>query len=559
MSIWQRLFGFRLRLNRRSKNTNVTPKIGRRGLSITSKFIAAFVALLLLLVQVAMTGFLSLNTVVKETEAAIVSSVEVQRLVFGMDNALQEARRLERDFFWRWSYIGFSAALTDYAETHRQQIDKVLEISGRLQRLIAGDRVSDALRRSNPDILSYIGMVERYSSSFKEAVGLVSSLGIDNVGFLAQLEQNSTQLRDIIQLAQEPQLMVLYREMKKFEEEYLSKRQTAKIHKVSEAAGHLGQAIKASVKLDALQQTQSLEYLQKYESVVQEIVALDREIDSKVSSFDAQALEVSEKLLGLANKEVERARAQISQTSRIATVLLLAAVLGAVLLAGVIANVFATALQRLEAEQGKSERLLLNILPQAIANRLKQGTSTIAESFADVTVLFADIVGFTELSARISPTELVELLNQIFSTFDLLAERHNLEKIKTIGDAYMVVGGLPKPQVDHIEAIADMALDMLIEISRFSTSSGETFNIRIGINTGPVVAGVIGTKKFIYDLWGDTVNIASRMESHGIPGCIQVSEATYERLRDKFHFEPRGAIYVKGKGDMNSYLLKGKF
>ncbi|MGL5062226.1 MAG: adenylate/guanylate cyclase domain-containing protein, partial [Microcoleus sp.] len=180
----------------------------------------------------------------------------------------------------------------------------------------------------------------------------------------------------------------------------------------------------------------------------------------------------------------------------------------------------------LRGEQEKSERLLLNILPQVIADRLKRNETTIAEYFPEATVLFADIVGFTPLSAQMNPIELVELLNQIFSGFDLLCERHGLEKIKTIGDAYMVVGGLPEPRADHAEAIAEMALDMQAEIARFNTENQKYFSIRVGIHSGPVVAGVIGIKKFIYDLWGDTVNIASRMESHGISWRIQASETT---------------------------------
>jgi class 3 adenylate cyclase len=198
----------------------------------------------------------------------------------------------------------------------------------------------------------------------------------------------------------------------------------------------------------------------------------------------------------------------------------------------------------------------LNILPEEIANRLKRGDSTIADTFAEVTVLFADIVGFTQLSSRVSPTELVSLLNDIFSTFDRLADKHGLEKIKTIGDAYMVVGGLPIPRSDHAEAIAEMALDMQEAITDFSNTQNQDFSIRIGINSGPVVAGVIGIKKFIYDLWGDTVNTASRMESHGKPGCIHVTSATYQILQNKYLFDSRGAIEVKGKGEMNTYLLK---
>lgn len=212
----------------------------------------------------------------------------------------------------------------------------------------------------------------------------------------------------------------------------------------------------------------------------------------------------------------------------------------------------------LREEQEKSEKLLLNILPKPIADKLKENQGTIAEGFAEVTVLFADLVGFTELAGSAAPEKLVYWLNEIFSRFDLLAEKYGLEKIKTIGDAYMVVGGLPTPMANHSEAIALMAIDMLEEVAYFSHQEEQPLHIRIGINTGPVVAGVIGRKKFIYDLWGDTVNIASRMESHGIPGSIQVTDSTYQLLQDQFLFEERGLISIKGKGYMKAYILQGK-
>lgn len=212
----------------------------------------------------------------------------------------------------------------------------------------------------------------------------------------------------------------------------------------------------------------------------------------------------------------------------------------------------------LRAEQERSEKLLLNILPQPIAAKLKQNQGAIAERFEEVTILFSDIVDFTGLSARVSPTELVDLLNEIFSTFDQLADRYNLEKIKTIGDAYMAVGGIPVPRSDHAEAIANMALDMQQAIGQFQRDDGELFRLRIGVSTGPVVAGVIGLKKFIYDLWGDAVNIASRMESQGVAGDIQVTHETYERLKDQFELEARGAIAVKGRGTMQTYWLRGR-
>jgi class 3 adenylate cyclase len=206
----------------------------------------------------------------------------------------------------------------------------------------------------------------------------------------------------------------------------------------------------------------------------------------------------------------------------------------------------------LQYEQEKSERLLLNILPKPVADRLKQSPEAIADRFAEVTVLFADIVGFTELSAKIMPEELVGWLNQIFSLFDGLAEKHGLEKIKTIGDAYMAVAGLPMPRSDHAQAAANMALAMQQAIS---TLAGGQLKVRLGLHSGPVVAGVIGKKKFSYDLWGDTVNTASRMESHGVAGQIQVSATTYEQLKRDYQFEPRGPVSIKGKGPLDTYLL----
>ena len=214
--------------------------------------------------------------------------------------------------------------------------------------------------------------------------------------------------------------------------------------------------------------------------------------------------------------------------------------------------------RELEIAQEKSEKLLLNILPASIAEQLKHRPETIADSFDKVAVLFADIVGFTELSTRISPIELVDLLNQIFSIFDKLAEKHQLEKIKTIGDAYLVVSGLPNPRPDYMESIANMALDMQKAIQLFNQETGENFQMRIGISSGPVVAGVIGLKKFVYDLWGDTVNTASRLESHGIPDYIQVCSTTYECLKQEYLLLERGTIQIKGKGEMLTYFLTGK-
>jgi adenylate cyclase len=205
-----------------------------------------------------------------------------------------------------------------------------------------------------------------------------------------------------------------------------------------------------------------------------------------------------------------------------------------------------------------SERLLLNVLPRTIAERLKRETGIIADSHDDVTVIFADVVDFTPFTERTAPERVVGVLDEIFSAFDLLAEHLGLEKIKTVGDAYMVVAGLPDARADHVEAGADMALAMQDELGRLCTALNLDLQIRVGMQSGPVIAGVIGRRKFIYDLWGDTVNTASRMESSGLPGRIQVTATVYERLRAAYRFEERGEVEVKGKGRLRTYLLIGR-
>lgn len=216
------------------------------------------------------------------------------------------------------------------------------------------------------------------------------------------------------------------------------------------------------------------------------------------------------------------------------------------------------AYKKVQEEQARAEQLLLNILPAKVADQLKENTDVIANSFPEVSVLFADIVDFTKLSHKFRPEIIVGILNRIFSVFDELVEKYGLEKIKTIGDAYMVVGGLPNPLHNHAEAVASFALECMAHIKRFRLKTGDTLNMRVGINTGPVVAGVIGKKKFIYDIWGDAVNLASRMENHGLAGQIQVSEYTAARLGNKFILEERGDIEVKGRGRIKAFFLKGR-
>jgi guanylate cyclase len=216
------------------------------------------------------------------------------------------------------------------------------------------------------------------------------------------------------------------------------------------------------------------------------------------------------------------------------------------------------ALAALRVEQAKAENLLLNILPRSIADRLKAESQTIADQFSSASILFADVVNFAPLAERLAPAEVVGVLDRLFSHFDALAEQHGLEKIKTIGDCYMAAAGVPSPRPDHAHALALMALDMVSSMRSIDPVAELGLELRVGINSGPVVAGVIGRKRFLYDLWGDAVNTASRMESHGTTGQIQITRATKELLGEEFVCELRGTIPVKGKGEMEVWYLVGR-
>jgi guanylate cyclase len=205
--------------------------------------------------------------------------------------------------------------------------------------------------------------------------------------------------------------------------------------------------------------------------------------------------------------------------------------------------------------QEKSETLLLNILPKEIAAILKNESRTIAEHYDEASVLFADMVGFTPLSAKLPPVEMVELLNEVFSFFDSLLDKYKVEKIRTIGDSYMVASGVPRGRPDHAKALVHMALEMREYVMSHTFGKGQRVKFRIGINSGSMIAGVIGKRKFVYDVWGDAVNIASRMESHGMGGAVQITQDTYELIKEEFVCEPRGTVNVKGKGEMEVWLV----
>ena len=220
-------------------------------------------------------------------------------------------------------------------------------------------------------------------------------------------------------------------------------------------------------------------------------------------------------------------------------------------------KLLSSVMRELDQERARSHSLLLNILPQAIIDRLGDGETTIADRYDSVTVLFSDLVGFTSISSELEPQLLVSELNRLFSEFDALCQRTEVEKIKTIGDAYLAVGGLPGTRADHATAVAELALGMVEAVARLNVSSGRDWRVRIGVHSGPAVAGVIGTRKFVYDVWGDTVNVASRLESSAEPNRIHISDPVAEALRGTFDLEPRGTIDLKGKGKTGSFFLRG--
>ncbi|HEY9838389.1 MAG TPA: hypothetical protein V6D27_16010, partial [Vampirovibrionales bacterium] len=285
-----------------------------RSLNITAKFSSSFIGLMLILGGVATTGWLSLNFVRTETQATIVSSIKLQRLVFEMNDALDQARRLERDFFEQWSKTGFLDAREEYARAYGEQIDMVLLISDLLQSLLATDQVSATLRQSNPAVVSYEEMVQQYASSFREAVGLVGELGMDETGILARLQQNSQRVGDILDLAGDPELIKLYGQLQSREQEYLSDRQNPERVALYQAINQLQTAIRQSPNLSLERQLNALNALKAYQVLAQQIIRLDLEIRAQISQFDRQANELSSQLLEIARQEVQRGEYRINQT-----------------------------------------------------------------------------------------------------------------------------------------------------------------------------------------------------------------------------------------------------
>ena len=525
---------------------------------INRQFKFASLSLLGLIAGVTATSFISLYLVRQKTESAMLKCIELQQLVFQMNQTLEETNELEQGFFQEILTLGVNRARHNHLKEHDQNIASIQEISYQIQQIIQEEHLSRRLHQSQDELLAYDQVIQQYHQDFKQADRLAEDLGSQNVGIIKKNQEILQLLHENLQGAGNPEIMETYHNLIAGQQAYFLTRKSLEKQQLNQFINQLKAQIQQDLSLSFYQYNQAKDYLEKAELNLQKVSVLEENISEISNQFQQESDQISQQLLTLSDEEVKLAHQDIKTTSRQMMVILASAIIAMVTLSTVIWNSFQMALKQLAVEQEKSERLLLNILPETIAQRLKHQPGTIAENFEEVTVLFADIAGFTQLSTQISPTELVNLLNEIFSAFDQITTQKNLEKIKTIGDAYLVVGGLPTPRKDHAIAIAELALEMQTALAEFNQKYYQNLQIRIGINTGPVVAGVIGAKKFIYDLWGDTVNTASRMESHGIIGEIQVTEATYQQLKHDFNCEERGSITVKGKGKMNTYLVKSR-
>ncbi|MEB3279551.1 MAG: adenylate/guanylate cyclase domain-containing protein [Lyngbya sp.] len=525
--------------------------------SISRQFKLASVTLLGLVTGVTLTSLISLHFVRQKTELTMLKCVELQQLVFKMNQVLEETNELEQGFFEEILTLGVERARQNHLKYHDKNVTQIQEISQQISQLIREQNFSQKLRESHEDLLAYNRAIEQYNKEFSRADIVAENLGNQNIGLITKNQEMLQLLHENIQYAGNLDVIEAYHDLIANAQAYFLTRKPLEKENLNQVMNRLQELIEVDLYLTNSEKQESQKYLDRSKFYFEKISALEDNINQISEQFHQDSEAISNQLLSLSNEEIKLAHQDIRRTSQQMTVILVSSIIAMVSLSLVIWRSFQSALKQLEIEQEKSERLLLNILPEPIAFRLKNKPGTIADNFEEVTVLFADIAGFTQLSAKISPIELVNLLNEIFSEFDQITTQNKLEKIKTIGDAYLVVGGLPKPRRDHAEAIAKSALEMQKKLIEFNQKNHQNLQIRIGINTGPVVAGVIGAKKFIYDLWGDTVNIASRMESHGIIGEIQVTETTYQHLKDKYKFEKRGLINVKGKGEMSTYLLKG--
>jgi len=494
----------------------------------------------------------------------------------------------------------------DFFKNFEQRINRVREITHR-KKLMSDTEISDIIEKPQKKMLV---ILDQYHQSVYKILILHQDMGLDGkTGILLDLGQLEHHLREAIYTIENNKLRAIFTKMQPIEKNFSSTLNVKLVDRLLKLADTLNYLIK-NENLSLEQQKKLLSYIDKYrEKVLQlldRIIELEDSIENSGRQFQnifptlRMSQDETNKFIDLTAEKMKRqvdksefqTRITFSIVFIILLVILIVQIRGARSLMvrleeltgcmqdvasgnfqkaaelarkhdeiGVLASTFKrmasrikSQLMTIEKEREKSEKLLLNTLPPSIAHRLKR-EEEIADKFDDVTVLFCDIVNFTAFAAHASPEEVIHVLNMIFTSFDNLTVNPCLEKIKTIGDAYMVVGGVPNPCDNHTELLAQVALEMIDIVAEISERLKKPLSVRIGIHSGPVIAGVIGTTKYTYDLWGDTVNIASRMESLSENGKIQCSETVYHLLKDKFDFAFRGQIAVKGRGNIRTYFL----
>lgn len=585
-----------------------------RHISIGNKLKFGFSSLFIIIFITSMLSVFGLEYVRSQFEYAVNRGYALEILSIETQSQLLKARSNEKDFLLKWRELGVTTAKQKYLGSNADTIALVRQNFKKIEAVFPHeDPTSSAVLRQH--MLQINDQLDVYEQDLNTMVQLIEQVGSKDHGLVGHFRQDADHVEKTLTehdlQSAEIDLLLLRR----FEKDYLLRGHKKYIKKVSDAVLILKQRVNKSVLpgndklavvglLDDYWTTfdKLTTDLEKLTRVEQEFTLLGNDIELATEKF---------RRLGKiqAAKHLLEAQQGTDNTELLVYITLITLLIIGFMLAYLLASHIRTPLHLLdktvmkiregdfaasvpiitsdetgrlgiafnqmnnklntamedikqnvidiEVQQQLSEKLLLNILPKAIASRLKE-QQTIAEWHGQVTVLFADMVGFTKLSALLTATELVSRLNIIFTAFDEIAKKHQLEKIKTMGDCYMAAGGLPEAREDHAEIVANLALELVPVLDELNRQWQEKVNIRIGINTGPVVAGVIGKSKFIYDLWGDAVNTASRMESHGVVGKIQVSQSTYQLLQGKYDFQARGEIDVKGKGAMKTYFLLAK-
>jgi adenylate cyclase len=585
-----------------------------RHISIESKLKFGFGILFFIIFLTSVLSIFGLEYVRGHFEYAVDHGYNLETLSLDAEKELLKARLYEKDFLLTWRKIGIEKAKEKYLKGNQKSIQMVRQkLKEIVEVLPQGDGANGRVLQENMRLLN--DELEIYEKDFKELIDLIEEVGFYDSGLVGHFREDAHNVEKSLLkhhlITAEVDLLLLRRH----EKDYLLRGDKKYIKKVSDAVLILKQEVAKSALVVADKKLLAGlfdDYWNTFDQLTtdqEKLIRLEDEFKFLAHEIELATESFREMGHAEAGKHLLAAEEGTDRTEILVYFTVISLLVAGFTLAYLLASHIRTPLHLLDEtvtkiregefevrvpvvtsdesgrlaiafnemngklntamadikqksleidEQRKlSDRLLRNILPKAIANRLKE-EETIAEWHGQVTVLFADMVGFTKLSALLSATELVSRLNKIFTAFDELTETHGLEKIKTMGDCYMAAGGLPETREDHAEIVADLALELIPVLDEINKTWGEEVKIRIGINTGPVVAGVIGKSKFIYDLWGDAVNTASRMESHGIVGKIQVSEATYNLLSEKYDFETRGEIDVKGKGPMTTYFLSGK-